>query len=418
MACLAIAVKAYVERKKTLHDNGNTYDTLLLRQKLPQDMMAWRLFDVGDGSDAKLWGVLHDFFNKRGYTFWISIEDSYMELPSDADVTSSGFGYAPLTRGMGEGTPHEDLYRFSYPHPGCQAAQTTDGRSVVIRVLAIGGSGREHIDILKEVARGPYSLVTYNHALPLLDLLEFEDITFGVFPKVGGEVRELYKYWAKNSVGDILDILNQCLEALGWLHNRRIAHRDAFKDNFLVQWQPETMETRFLPVTRPRVYLHDFETAIRFSPHMAAEDCVCVGVPMIDPSLADRYRRPAPPEVHSGKPYDPYKLDVWQLSTSFADFKCHIPEIDGLMERMRDPDPALRPAAWEATYRISEFLQATPPQALYYPPDIACIETKDTVPVDVPLPPSPADSPRGPPAPSLAAVPPTASPADVPRASE
>lgn len=34
MACLAIAVKAYVERKKTLRDNGNTYDTLLLRQKV------------------------------------------------------------------------------------------------------------------------------------------------------------------------------------------------------------------------------------------------------------------------------------------------------------------------------------------------------------------------------------------------
>lgn len=95
--------------------------------------------------------------------------------------------------------------------------------------------------------------------------------------------------------------------------------QDAFKDNFLVQWQPETMETRFWPVTRPRVYLHDFETAIRFPPHMAAEDCVCVGVP-IDPSLAHRYRRPAPPEMHTGKPYDPYKLDVWQLSTSFADF--------------------------------------------------------------------------------------------------
>lgn len=100
--------------------------------------------------------------------------------------------------------------------------------------------------------------------------------------------------------------------------------QDTFKDNFLVQWHPETMQTNFFPVTRPRVYLHDFETAIRFPPDLAAEDCVCVGVP-IDPSLADRYRCPAPPEVHTGKPYDPYKLDVWQLSTSFADFKVHTP---------------------------------------------------------------------------------------------
>ena len=28
-----------------------------------------------------------------------------------------------------------------------------------------------------------------------------------------------------------------------------------------------------------------------------------------------------PPELHTGKPYDPFKLDVWQLGTTFNDFK-------------------------------------------------------------------------------------------------
>lgn len=83
---------------------------------------------------------------------------------------------------------------------------------VIIRVLAIGESGREHVDILNDLARGPFSLVTYNHVIPLLELLHFEDITFGVFPKIGGDVRDAYGYWAENSVGDILDMLLQCLE--------------------------------------------------------------------------------------------------------------------------------------------------------------------------------------------------------------
>lgn len=91
-------------------------------------MMSWRLFDTGgDDSDAKLWAVLHDFFATRGYTFWISIMDSYMGLPSDADVASSGFGYAPLTRGMGERTPHEHLYRFSYPVRLTSSSNSQDG---------------------------------------------------------------------------------------------------------------------------------------------------------------------------------------------------------------------------------------------------------------------------------------------------
>ena len=41
---------------------------------------------------------------------------------------------------------------------------------------------------------------------------QFEDIIFGVFPKVGGEAMYAYRYWAKNSVGDIIEMLMQMLE--------------------------------------------------------------------------------------------------------------------------------------------------------------------------------------------------------------
>ena len=41
---------------------------------------------------------------------------------------------------------------------------------------------------------------------------QFEDIIFGIFPKVGGEILVAYNYWAKNSVGDIIEMLMQMLE--------------------------------------------------------------------------------------------------------------------------------------------------------------------------------------------------------------
>jgi len=41
---------------------------------------------------------------------------------------------------------------------------------------------------------------------------EFEDIIFGVFPKVGSDVFQAYGFWAKNSVGDIVQMLLQMLE--------------------------------------------------------------------------------------------------------------------------------------------------------------------------------------------------------------
>ena len=41
---------------------------------------------------------------------------------------------------------------------------------------------------------------------------QFEDIIFGIFPKVGGEISLAYNYWARNSVGDIIEMLMQMLE--------------------------------------------------------------------------------------------------------------------------------------------------------------------------------------------------------------
>ena len=41
---------------------------------------------------------------------------------------------------------------------------------------------------------------------------QFEDIVFGIFPKVGGEILDTFGFWPKKSVGDIIDMLLQMLE--------------------------------------------------------------------------------------------------------------------------------------------------------------------------------------------------------------
>ena len=79
-------------------------------------------------------------------------------------------------------------------------------------MLAIGEEGREHVDFLNTFARGTYSLISSNHVLPLLDLIDLDGITFGVFPKVAYSCSELYHGWAESSVGDILETIAQCLE--------------------------------------------------------------------------------------------------------------------------------------------------------------------------------------------------------------
>ena len=91
-------------------------------------------------------------------------------------------------------------------------ARTRDGLDVVIRVIVIGNEGYDHLKILRTIATGEKILFSNNHALPMFEEFQFEDIIFGIFPKVGGEIVYAYDYWAKNSVGDIIEMLMQMLE--------------------------------------------------------------------------------------------------------------------------------------------------------------------------------------------------------------
>ena len=134
--------------------------------------------------------------------------------------------------------PLPDIYK---KNGLARPARTRDGLDVVIRVIVIGNEGHDHLKILRTIATGEKILLSNNHALPMFEELQFEDIVFGIFPKVGGEISDAYGYWAKNSVGDIIEMLIQMLEvgfifyilptlkvrlkALTFIHDLNIAHR-------------------------------------------------------------------------------------------------------------------------------------------------------------------------------------------------
>nr|VWO99831.1 N/A [Ganoderma boninense] len=345
-----------------------------LRKQLPADLKTWRGPSGKDRSNEPaeaIWKLLDPFFAERGYTLWHHCY-FFMTAGPQCGVVPNGYMHA---------TPHRAFERYSgsiqgalsyeYRNALTRAARASDGRDVVFRVLAIGEEGREHVKLLEDFARGSYAIISSNHTLPLLELIELEDITFGVFPKVGRSCSELYNAWAESSVGDVLDMIAQCLEALVFLHACGVAHRDAFKDNFVIQWVPESLRLEYhSPSSRPRVYMIDFELAVCFSLDSPEEERVCIGRPS-GGSLPGSSGRPMPPEVLSGKPYDPFKLDVWQLGKSISDFKSTIPEIDQVLVSMVDPNPATRPTAYEAMRALLDAISEIPPRALLIEPEVA-----------------------------------------------
>jgi hypothetical protein len=83
------------------------------------------------------------------------------------------------------------------------------------------------------------------------------------------------------------------------------------------------MRNMSIHASRPRVYLIDFEVAVEFPPECPLVERLSTGYPLggsfPEPKI---YSRPLPPEISSSNNrYCPFKLDVWQLGSSFANFR-------------------------------------------------------------------------------------------------
>ncbi|KAF4617190.1 hypothetical protein D9613_006219 [Agrocybe pediades] len=342
-----------------------------IRSELPKTFGEWRFFEkegyeLLDGW-TYIWDRVQEVLLEQGATLWDpSISDNVVWARTGFGLRRpGGLAYVHPGRvhgGMNPGSIKR-LSAFEFGNPLQRPATTYESYDVMIRVIVVNGEGQEHLDVARRLGTGPRSFLCNNHVLPLLYEFEIEDIVFGVFPLVGASMTVAFDYWPKNSVGDVLDMILQMLEAsrtwllqaLEFIHEMKIAHRDAFRDNFVVQWHPESLLQKKGSVSRPRVYIIDFEAAIQFPAEYCEEQCVTTGLPVVgsygDP--AD-YARPYPPECTTGGPYNAFKLDIWQLGSSLEDFKPNISSIDAVLESMTESDSAARPRAVEALISLKK----------------------------------------------------------------
>ncbi|KAL1671088.1 hypothetical protein EV122DRAFT_295634 [Schizophyllum commune] len=248
-----------------------------------------------------------------------------------------------------------------------RVVRTADGHDAILRVIATRLEGRDQLHVWRTLATPPYALLSDNHTLPMLREIQVGHVSLGMFPLVSQPVDELYGCWAKSSVGDVLDVIAQALEALSFIHELGVAHRDAFKRNFVMEWYSESLLTGAVPVCRPRVYIIDFEMAIQYAPECPASERTCVGPPC--PSdAATNYAAQRAPEVDGDQAYSPFKLDIWQLGASFQDFDSTLPAVQCLLADMVAQDPSERPTAAAALRRLRDLLANTPPGALLTAP--------------------------------------------------
>ncbi|THU93588.1 hypothetical protein K435DRAFT_903331, partial [Dendrothele bispora CBS 962.96] len=337
-------------------------------QSLPTSLNQWRQELLAE----PIWQALLPFFLTQGFTFWRPVVDQLMRCPEDLDLVQNAYHYVKSSRLETRVGSVRGLRDFLSMNPLSYTAQNKEGSSVVIRVISIKQDGLEHLDILRKLATGHSSLLVENHTLPMLQELQHQDIIFGIFPLVGADMRMSIGFWAENSVGDIMDMLMQALEALVYIHKQGIAHRDAFHDNFLIQYQPESLLSNRVSCSRPRIYLIDFEVAVEFPPTCVPEDRFCQGIPSGGSfgAVKEDYSRSCPNDVWNEERYDPFKLDVWQLAAGLDEYKfmTGIQEIDQVITAMNCDDSDQRLSAADALERLGNVVNVIPPISLLIAP--------------------------------------------------
>ncbi|KAG8922681.1 hypothetical protein FRC01_013737 [Tulasnella sp. 417] len=207
-----------------------------------------------------------------------------------------------------------------------------------------------------------------NHAVPLLDVIEDPTDPDGVI-LVLPMLRRIDSP-LPGSVKECLELVEQTLEGLVFLHELQVAHRDCAWGNIMMDgralfpngWHPQGFRTSkngkepvpipsLREVDRLRYYFIDFGIST------VGED-MTVGTPGQERA----------PELSADIPYDPYKLDVYILGMAYKrllgwKFR-NIDFLKPLIDFMTAEDPSQRPTALASYERFKELRDGISSQEL------------------------------------------------------
>ncbi|EJD37591.1 hypothetical protein AURDEDRAFT_173356 [Auricularia subglabra TFB-10046 SS5] len=336
----------------------------------PRSLLEWRELHVVLPARA-VWAPFEPFFEQHGYRLFMPVSPyhGYVAAPAGCSPTRAEDEYGRfLPEWMNMVRKHSTFFPQTGLHMAAVSPSNTD---VVIRIMAIGDEGQDHLAVMRALA-APEAQVPENHTLPMLAELEKDDIVFGIFPFMWSEAME--EPWFEN-VRQLLDALEQVLEGLDFMHQRLIAHRDFDFIEVFSNYGCGYDSTKKQPpcYRRPaffrsvcpdiRYLINDFELSVMFAPDSDPKTRVVTGTPNARYGVpADQYGKWLPPEARLDAPYCPFKADIYQFGQSALNLYNNVqtpPELRALFGQMASDDPDARPTAAEALSALRNIRQNT-----------------------------------------------------------
>ncbi|PPQ81781.1 hypothetical protein CVT25_013668 [Psilocybe cyanescens] len=246
------------------------------------------------------------------------------------------------------------------------AIRMKDGEKVVIKRVILE---YDNVPILQHLNSPKMRQDPRNNAVPLLDVIPLpdsveDDSKQSVLLVMPMLFPLLSSHLPFRHAKEVVDALDQLIQGIQFLHEHNIAHRDACSLNFMMDltdvipssfhhsfdfYQPDG-KTRIdfrdrCSVAPVKYYIIDYETSDYFPPNT-----LCVGYYGQEKDV---------PELSNTIPYDPFKLDIYQIGTVVQMF---IEEYEGLDfleplgEAMRSHDPGMRLTAAKSLEKLQHIV--------------------------------------------------------------
>ncbi|KAK7689873.1 hypothetical protein QCA50_006512 [Cerrena zonata] len=248
----------------------------------------------------------------------------------------------------------EDFWRAHLRPSLLDATRTADGATVYVKKVK---TGDEESHIARMLSSDELRSDPSNHCVPILDYFQDDNdpsISYMVMPFLRPTDEPAFE-----TVGNVIEFVDQILEGLVFMHHHRVAHRDCALPNIMMDANAmfpqgfHPLQIYFLPDAKTvafyksranisvRYYYVDFGLSSHFSSDIHPTEVT--GIYGRDQDV---------PELSDNVPYNPFKTDIFiignMLRNEFYEKYSNVGFLLPLIESMMRHDPEERPDASDA----------------------------------------------------------------------